>query len=142
MLLVFVHFLPLGNPTGQASECENHGEHVFGNSDRPVDDTAVEIDVGVELAGDEVGVRPRALLELDRDVDERVAADERAAACDAGAADVSGRAEAVRAEASGLMEELSDIFMSTPASKLLSLSGSLILLRMPEPETYGITTRF
>ena len=46
---VFVHFLLLGNPTGQASECKNDGEHVFGNSDRPVDDAAVEIDVGIEF---------------------------------------------------------------------------------------------
>ena len=39
-----------------------------GNADRPVDDAAVEVDVGIELPLDEIAVARRDLLELLGDV--------------------------------------------------------------------------
>ena len=48
------HFFPMGDPAGQAPEGEHDGEHVGRDAHGGVDDAAVEIDVGVELAGHEV----------------------------------------------------------------------------------------
>src|SRR5262249_34964935 len=57
---------------GHSPDGEDYGEHVRGNANSPHDDSAVEIDVGIELSLDEVLVRERLLLELPRDVEKGV----------------------------------------------------------------------
>ena len=54
-----MHFFPLGNPSRKPSESKYDGKHVLWDADRTVDDAAVEIDVGIELAFDEVVVFQR-----------------------------------------------------------------------------------
>src|SRR5690349_13741827 len=48
------HLLPMGDPSGEASERKHDSEHVGGNAERSVDDAAVEVDVGIELSLDEI----------------------------------------------------------------------------------------
>jgi hypothetical protein len=68
-----LHLPPLRDPPGQPAEGEHDGEHLGGDAHRAVDDAAVEVDVRVELALDEVLVGQRHLLEALGDVEERVA---------------------------------------------------------------------
>ena len=67
-----VHFQPLGDPARQAADGEHDGEHVRRDAHGAVDDAAVEVDVRVELAGDEVLVLQRDVLDLLGDVEQRV----------------------------------------------------------------------
>src|SRR6266540_7404548 len=75
-LLVTVEetFLPLGKPSRRAPDREQHREHLHWEAHRLVDEPRVEVDVRVELVLDEVLVFERDLLELERDVQQRVAA--------------------------------------------------------------------
>src|ERR1700733_3406954 len=59
-----VHLTPVGDPAGQPAEGEQHGEHPGRESQRPVDQPGVEVDVWVQLALDEVVVGQRSLFEL------------------------------------------------------------------------------
>src|SRR5262249_60024699 len=65
---------PLGQPTDRARDGEQHREHRRGQLHGLVDDARVEIDVRVELARDEILILQRYPLQLDGDVDQRVAA--------------------------------------------------------------------
>src|SRR5437660_1611598 len=65
---------PVGHPAGGAGNGEEDGEHVDREPHRLVDEPGVEVDVGVELPGDEVVVGQGDLFQLQGDVEERVAA--------------------------------------------------------------------
>ena len=68
------HFQPLGQPARGAAQREQHREHVGREAHRLVDDAAVEVHVGIELAGDEVLVVQRHFLQRHRHVDQRIGA--------------------------------------------------------------------
>src|SRR5665647_2306695 len=70
---VLDHLVPLGDPARQPPEGEHNREHLGGEAQRPVDQPGVEIHVRVQLALDEVLIRERHLLELERDVEQLVA---------------------------------------------------------------------
>ena len=59
-----MHLLPLGYPAREPAYGEHHRIHVGGDADEPVQDAAVEIDVGIELALDEKIVGERGMLQL------------------------------------------------------------------------------
>src|SRR5581483_3278760 len=65
---------PLGEPARRARDREHDREHRDRQAERLVDQSRVEVDVRVELAAHEVLVLERDLLELERDVEQRVAA--------------------------------------------------------------------
>ena len=69
---VLDHLFPVRDPAGQAADGEHDREHVRGDAHRPVDDAAVEVDVRVQLALDEVRIRERRLLEAVGDVQQRI----------------------------------------------------------------------
>ena len=69
---IFAGFFPVRDPAGQTSEREHHGEHLLGDADGAVDDAAVEIHVGVEVARQEILVVQAVILKLMRDVEQRV----------------------------------------------------------------------
>src|SRR6266508_1096967 len=71
------HLLPLRDPARQASQREHDREHFGWNSDRSIDDTAVEIDIRVELLLDEIWIVKSDFFELLGDVQERVSDAER-----------------------------------------------------------------
>ena len=50
-LRIVVHLFPVGNPSGQASDGKHHREHVGGNAHGTVQDSGIEVHVGVELTG-------------------------------------------------------------------------------------------
>src|SRR5688500_1621018 len=58
----------VGQPAGRAGDGEEHCEHLDGETHGLVDQARVEVDVGVELAVDEVGVGQGDLLQLQGDV--------------------------------------------------------------------------
>src|SRR5438552_3332672 len=74
LLLIFDHLVPLREPTRNARDREEHGEHVGGEAHRFVDEARVEVDVRVELARDEVVLGERDAFELERDVEKRILA--------------------------------------------------------------------
>src|SRR6266446_4760622 len=57
------HLLPLCDPAHGAREREDAGEHRHRDPERALHDTRIEIDVGVELALDEIVVLQRDLLQ-------------------------------------------------------------------------------
>ena len=68
----FEHFLPMGDPAWQAAEREHDGEHLHRNLHRPVNDAAVEVDVRVEFAIDEIRIFERGFFEPFGDVEQRI----------------------------------------------------------------------
>src|SRR5437870_10334993 len=74
LIRVLYHLLPLREPAGDAGNGEHHREHLHRDLERLVDQTGVEVDVRVELPLDEVLVLERDLLQLERDVEQRVLA--------------------------------------------------------------------
>src|SRR5262249_55053145 len=54
LLRIDEHFLPLGDPSGRARNGEEHGEELDREAHRLVNQSRVEVDVRIELAGDEV----------------------------------------------------------------------------------------
>src|SRR5215217_4174402 len=74
LLLVVDHLEPLRDPAARARDREEHREHADRHVQRLVDQPGVEVDVRIELALDEVVVLERDLLELQRDVEQRVGA--------------------------------------------------------------------
>ena len=65
---------PVRQPARRAGDGEQHREHLDREAHGLVDEAGVEVDVGVELAADEVVVGQRDLFELERDVEQRVLA--------------------------------------------------------------------
>ena len=49
-----VMFHPMCDPPGQPPHSEQNGEHLYGNADGPIDDSGIEVDIGVEAAFDKV----------------------------------------------------------------------------------------
>src|SRR5437016_1895112 len=72
LLGVVDHLLPLRQPARGPGDRKEHGEHLDREAHRLVDQAGVEVDVGIELAGDEVLVLERDPLELPRDGQERI----------------------------------------------------------------------
>ena len=66
------HLAPIRDPSRHPADGEHHREHVHRDADRAENNAAVEIDVGIEFAGDEIVVRQRGLLELLGDVEQRI----------------------------------------------------------------------
>src|SRR5208282_1032698 len=73
LLVVEQHLLPLSDPARSARDREEDGEHRHRETHRLIDEAGVEIDVGIEAAGDEVIVFERDALAFERDIDQRVA---------------------------------------------------------------------
>src|SRR3546814_3994943 len=69
---VLDHLVPLRDPAHGAGQREQHGEHRGREADRRQDDARIEIDVRIELLVDEIGVVERDMLQLARDVENRV----------------------------------------------------------------------
>ena len=61
---------PMGQPSNHSRDHEQHGEHIGGEPHGSVDDSTVEIDVGVKLPLDEVGIRKGDPLQLHSDFNE------------------------------------------------------------------------
>src|SRR3954463_9527649 len=74
LVLVEQHLLPLREPARGARDGEQDREHVDREPHGLVDQARVEIDVRIELPLDEVLVLEGDALELQRDVEERIAA--------------------------------------------------------------------
>src|SRR5712692_3682933 len=66
------HLLPLRDPARRARNGEEDGEGGRRHPDRLVDESRVEVHVGIELALDEVVVLQGDPLELQRDIEQRV----------------------------------------------------------------------
>jgi hypothetical protein len=64
----------MGEPADRARNREQHREHVDGESESLVDETRVEVDIGVQLALHEVVVFQRDFLQLECDVEQGVLA--------------------------------------------------------------------
>ena len=62
------HFIPMGEPAGDSWDPEQHGEHLQREAHRLVDQPRIEVDIGVEPAADEVFIRQRYFLKLQRDI--------------------------------------------------------------------------
>ena len=59
-------------PSRQASNGEHDGEHIGRNAQSAVDDAAVEVHVGIQLALDEIGILQGRLFHRARDVEQRI----------------------------------------------------------------------
>src|SRR5204862_4813731 len=73
LLRVGEHLLPLRDPAGGSRDREQDREDRYREPHRLVDQSRIEVDVGVELPSDEVIVRQSDSLELQGDVKERIA---------------------------------------------------------------------
>src|SRR6186713_1048755 len=56
LLRIFDHLAPLADPADGAGDREQHGEHRGREAHRLQRDARIEVDVGVQLAVDEVGI--------------------------------------------------------------------------------------
>ena len=65
---------PVRHPADRARDGEDHREHVERDPQRAQDDAGVEVDVGVEIAFDEVLVLKGDLLQAQRDLEQRLIA--------------------------------------------------------------------
>src|SRR3954468_10497726 len=74
LLLSLAQLEPLGQPSRRTADGEQDREHLRRELEGLVDQAGVEVDVGVELALDEVLVLERDLLQLLGDLEERVRA--------------------------------------------------------------------
>src|SRR5437763_7098325 len=74
LIRVLQHLLPLREPAADARNRKHYRKHFHRDIQRLVDQAGVEVDVRVELALDEVLVLERDLLQLQRDVEQRVLA--------------------------------------------------------------------
>lgn len=66
------HFFPVGNPARHAADGKEYGKHVDGETQGHVDETTIEINVGIELATDEVFILEYGLFETQGDVQKRL----------------------------------------------------------------------
>src|SRR5688572_7014720 len=73
LLRVEEHLFPLRDPAAGARNREQHREHGDREAHRLVDEAGIEVDVRVELARDEILVLERDALQLQRDVEQRIA---------------------------------------------------------------------
>lgn len=60
----------MGQPSDDSGNHEEHGEHVSGESHGFVDDAAVEVNVGIQLSLDEVGIRKGDSFQLNSDLNQ------------------------------------------------------------------------
>src|ERR1700728_3344413 len=67
------HLLPMRDPAGSARDGEQHGEHGARYPQGAIDDARIEVDVGIELARHEILVLERDLLELQGELEQRMA---------------------------------------------------------------------
>ena len=67
-----VHLHPVGDPARQPAHREQHREHLHGNSQSPINDARVEIDVRVELALDEIRIGQRRRFQFLGDIEDRI----------------------------------------------------------------------
>src|SRR6185437_15024206 len=67
------HLLPLRDPTGRPRNREQYREHRHGEAHGLVNESRVEVNVGIKLALDEIIVLQRDSFALQRDVDQRIA---------------------------------------------------------------------
>src|SRR5258708_38774575 len=74
LLGVEEHLFPLRDPTGSARNREQDGKHGHWETHRLINETGVEIHVGIELALDEVFVFEGDALAFESDFQERVLA--------------------------------------------------------------------
>lgn len=70
VLGVIEELVPVGEPSDHSGDHEEDGEHISGKSHGAIDDSTVEIDIGVEFSFDEVGVGQCDAFEFDCDLDE------------------------------------------------------------------------
>src|SRR5437762_4240016 len=54
LLRVQDHLLPLSEPTARSGNGEHHRKHIHRNFHALIDETGVEIDIGIEPPGDEI----------------------------------------------------------------------------------------
>src|ERR1019366_499217 len=73
LLRVLDHFVPLRQPASGPRNGEQHGKHLRLEAHGLVNDPRVEVNVGIELAGDEVIVSQRDPFELQGNVEPGVA---------------------------------------------------------------------
>src|SRR6266446_4756913 len=64
------HLLPLRDPAHGAREREDAGEHGDRDAERALHDPGIEVDVRVQLPGDEIVVLERDLLQRHRELEE------------------------------------------------------------------------
>ena len=83
-------FLGVGNPTGRPADGEHNREHLEGNAQSPHDDTAIKIDIGIELVLDEIGVVQRGIFQPLGDVEQGIINVQRRQQFVTGVADDSG----------------------------------------------------
>ena len=67
-----MHFAPLGNPARHAADGEHDGKHFGRNSQRPVEDAAVEVDIGIQLPLNEIIILQHGLFKFQGDIEQRV----------------------------------------------------------------------
>ena len=63
-LAVFHDFFVIGDPAGHASDGEHDSEHLDRDTNGAHDDAAVKVDIGIELALDEIGIAEGGLFEV------------------------------------------------------------------------------
>ena len=68
LLRVGDHLFPLRQPAGRPGYREQDGEHLGLEAHGLIDDSRIEIDVGIELALNEIFIFERDLLQLQGDV--------------------------------------------------------------------------
>src|SRR5690606_15477618 len=61
---VLTHFFPLCDPTRQSTHGKHDGKHVDRDTQRAVDDTGIEVYVGIQFAFNEVRIFQRCLLKF------------------------------------------------------------------------------
>ena len=66
------HLAPLRDPAGQPANREEDREHLRREAQRAIDHAAVEVDVGIELVVDEIGIGQRDRLELLGDLEQPI----------------------------------------------------------------------
>ena len=73
VLGILNELIPMGEPSSETGQSEHDGEHLGGDSEGLVDNSGVEIDVGVQLSLDEVLVRESNSLKLHGDINHALA---------------------------------------------------------------------
>src|SRR3954464_5024501 len=68
------HLFPLRDPACRSRDCKEHREDGDREPHGLVDQAGIEVDVRVELAGDEIIIRQRDTFEFECDVEQRIAA--------------------------------------------------------------------
>ena len=65
-------FAPVSGPAGETAESEKRCEHFSRDSEGAIDDTAVEVDIGIKFTGCEVLIGKSGSFELLSDFEERI----------------------------------------------------------------------